>query len=141
MATSTASSTPPSTGWRQFSGATEVSEQSRTSRVLVVTGGHPFEEEPFLATFDALPGIEWQHAPVPGAREYFTPERAGEFDAIVCYDMQGFEFRKPDPPKLLQPPAEYAEGFAGMLEAGQGVVLLHHARSPRPRGPLWAQVA
>ena len=54
-----------------------MSEQAhRTSRVLVVTGGHPFEEEPFLATFDALEGIDWQHAPAPGARDYFRRERA-----------------------------------------------------------------
>ncbi|HEY7633357.1 MAG TPA: ThuA domain-containing protein [Thermoleophilaceae bacterium] len=112
----------------------------RKSKVLVVTGGHPFEEEAFLATFDELPGIEWQHAPVPGAREYFRPERAGEFDAIVCYDMQGFEFQKPDPPKLLEPPADYAEAFAAMLEAGQGIVFLHHSMSAWPTWPLWAEV-
>jgi type 1 glutamine amidotransferase len=110
------------------------------AHVLVVTGGHPFEEEPFLATFDALPGIEWQHATPPGSREYFRPQRAGEFDAIVCYDMQGFEFRKPDPPRLLEPPADYAEGFRGMLEAGQGIVFLHHAMSAWPAWQLWAQV-
>ena len=108
--------------------------------VLVVTGGHPFEEEPYLATFDALPGISWQHAPALESREYFRPERAGEFDAIVCYDMQGIEFRKPDPPGLLQPPADYAEGFIQMLEAGQGIVFLHHAASAWPAWPLWADV-
>jgi len=118
-----------------------VSEESaRTPNVLVVTGGHPFEEEPFLAIFDALPGITWQHAPVPASREYFRRERTGEFDAIVCYDMQGFEFRKPDPPKLLEPPADYAEGFRGMLEEGQGFVFLHHAMSAWPVWPLWVDV-
>jgi type 1 glutamine amidotransferase len=108
--------------------------------VLVVTGGHPFEEEPYLATFDALPGITWQHAPALESRQYFRPERAGEFDAIVCYDMQGIEFRKPEPPGLLEPPADYAEGFVGMLEAGQGIVFLHHAASAWPAWPLWADV-
>lgn len=118
-----------------------MSEQAnRTPNVLVVTGGHPFEEEPFLAMFAALPGIDWQHAPVPDAREYFRPERAGEFDAIVCYDMQGFEYEKPNPPKLLEPPADYAEGFTRMLEAGQGIVFLHHAMSAWPAWPLWAEV-
>ena len=108
--------------------------------VLVTTGGHPFEEEPFLAMIDALPGIDWQHAPVPGARDYFRPERAGEFDAILCYEMQGIEYRKPDPPKLVEPPADYAEGFRGMLDAGQGIVFLHHAVTGWPLWPLWAEV-
>jgi uncharacterized protein len=110
------------------------------TRVLVTTGGHPFEEEPFLAMFDELPGIDWQHGPMPEAREYFRPERAGEFDAIVCYDMQGFEFRKPDPPLLLDPPEDYARGLVEMLEAGQGIVFLHHSMSAWPAWPLWAEI-
>jgi len=113
---------------------------SQASNVLVVTGGHPFDQDRFLATFDELRGIRWHHAAVPDARRYFRPERAGEFDAIVCYDMQGFEFRKPDPPRLLEPPADYAEGFRRMLEAGQGIVFLHHAISAWPAWPLWAEV-
>jgi len=108
--------------------------------VLVTTGGHPFEEEPFLAVFDAIPGITWRHAQPPSARAFFRPERAGEFDAIVCYDMQGFVFRKPDLPELLTPPPEYAVGFRDMLEAGQGIVFLHHAMSAWPTWPLWAEV-
>jgi type 1 glutamine amidotransferase len=112
----------------------------RSSTVLVTTGGHPFEEEPFLAVFDALPGITWQHASVPGARDYFRPERAGEFDAIVCYDMQGIERRIPDPPLIHEPPAEYAENFVRMLEAGQGIVFLHHALTGWPAWPVWAEV-
>jgi len=112
-------------------------DDERAPNVLVVTGGHPFEEEPFLATFDELPGITWRHAPVPDARDFFRRERTGEFDAIVCYDMQGFEFRKPEPPKLLEPPADYAEGLRGMLEEGQGFVFLHHAMSAWPLWPLW----
>jgi type 1 glutamine amidotransferase len=109
-------------------------------KVLVVTGGHPFELEPFLAMFDALGGIEWQHEQPPAAREHFRPDRAGEFDAIVCYDMQGFVFNKPSLPDLLTPPADYADAFRQMLEAGQGIVFLHHAMSAWPTWPLWAEV-
>jgi type 1 glutamine amidotransferase len=109
-------------------------------KLLVVTGGHPFEESAFLEVFGALGGIAWRHVQPPGAREFFRPERAGEFDAIVCYDMQGFVFRKPELPELLTPPPEYAEGFRAMLEAGQGIVFLHHAMSAWPAWPLWAEV-
>ena len=35
--------------------------------VLVVTGGHPFEAEPFFAVFDALDGINWTGATAPEA--------------------------------------------------------------------------
>jgi type 1 glutamine amidotransferase len=59
---------------------------------------------------------------------------------MVCYDMQGFEFRKPELPRLLEPPADYAAGFVGLLERGQGIVFLHHAMSAWPAWPVWADV-
>ena len=109
-------------------------------RVLVITGGHDFEAPDFFAVFDALPGISWSHAEPPDAWAYLRPERAGEFDAIVCYDMQGFEFQAPLPPKLLVPPAADAAGLRGLLDAGQGLVVLHHAVCSWPAWPTWAQV-
>ncbi len=109
-------------------------------QVLVVTGGHPFEMEPFLDVFRGLAGIQWEHAQPPEAREFFRGEQAGKWDAIVCYDMQGIEFRKPEPPRFEQPPPDYAKGFVEMLEVGQGVVFLHHAMSAWPAWPLWPRI-
>ena len=109
-------------------------------RVLVVTGGHPFEMEPFLDVFRALDGIKWEHMQPPEAREHFRGDRAGLWDAIVCYDMQGIEFRKPDPPRFALPPPDYASGIVEMLEAGQGIVFLHHAMSAWPAWSLWPRI-
>ena len=109
-------------------------------RVLVVTGGHPFEMEPFLDVFRALDGIKWEHMQPPEAREHFRGDRAGLWDAIVCYDMQGIEFRKPDPPRFELPPPDYASGIVEMLEAGQGIVFLHHAMSAWPAWSLWPRI-
>ena len=52
-------------------------------------------------------------------------------------DVQGFVFNKPSLPDLLTPPAD---AFRQMLEAGQGIVFLHHAMSAWPTWPLWAEV-
>ncbi len=109
-------------------------------KVLVVTGGHPFELDPFLEIFAANPDITWTHVQPPQAREWFHPSHVGEWDAIVCYDMQGIEFRKPEPPGFEEPPTEYANGLIAMLEAGQGIVFLHHAMSAWPSWPLWAEI-
>ena len=68
-------------------------------RVLVVTGGHPFEAEPFLAVFDALAEVDWTHVAQPAARTHFAADRAGEFDCIVCYDMPGITFTGADAEK------------------------------------------
>ena len=80
-------------------------------RVLVVTGGHPFEMEPFLDVFREMEGISWEHVQPPEARELFRGDKAGLWDAIVCYDMQGIVFRKPDPPRFESPPAHNATGI------------------------------
>src|SRR5258706_11691073 len=83
--------------------------------VRVVSGGPPFEMEPFLNVFRALEGISWEQVRPPQARDYFRGDQAGLWDAIVCYDMQGIEFRKPEPPRFEQPPAGYASGIVEML--------------------------
>jgi hypothetical protein len=114
--------------------------RNRSLRVLVITGGHDFEAPEFFAVFDALPGLSWEHAEPPAAWRYLRPERAREFDAIVCYDMQGFEMQPPLPPKLTVPPAPDAAGLRGLLTAGQGLVVLHHAVCSWPAWPTWAQI-
>jgi hypothetical protein len=63
--------------------------------VLVVTGGHPFEAEPFFAVFDALDGVRWTSATAPAAGH----------DVVVFYDMPGLRFTGGgDPPVELVPP-------------------------------------
>jgi hypothetical protein len=109
-------------------------------RVLVVSGGHAFEMEPFLDVFRSLEGISWTHVQHPEAQEYFRGDRARQFDAIVCYDQQGVASQKPDPPRYWAPPADYADGIVDMLEAGQGIVFLHHALTAWPAWPLWPKI-
>jgi type 1 glutamine amidotransferase len=118
---------------------TTVNDNQRP-QVLVVSGGHPYAEEPFVEMFEADAGVDCTYSRPPEVRAWFHPDRVGTWDAIVCYDMQGFEFRKPELPNLLTPPADYAEGFQQMLERGQGIVFLHHAMSAWPTWPLWAKV-
>jgi len=108
--------------------------------VLVITGGHAFEQEPYLDVFRDNEGIDWAHAQPPSVRTCFTPKNAGIWDAMVCYDMQGVIFHRPDPPELVDPPADYVEGFQALLERGQGMLFLHHAMSAWPRWALWARV-
>jgi uncharacterized protein len=98
-------------------------------RVLVVTGGHRFEAEPFFAAFVADPGLVWAHAPQPSARRWLAAGRPGDWDAIVFYDMPGVGLSQaaPEPP-----PADLVEGMGALLDAGQGVVFLHHAIAAWP---------
>jgi uncharacterized protein len=85
-------------------------------KVLLVTGGHDFEVEPFLEVFRSDAGLTVTHARHEGttATAY---ERANpaSYDVVVLYDM----------PKEVTP-AQQA-GFMEMFRRGTGLVVLHHA--------------
>ncbi|MBN1853310.1 MAG: ThuA domain-containing protein [Pirellulales bacterium] len=84
-------------------------------RVLVVTGGHGFEEEPFAALFAAIPDIAATHTTYPSVAEKLAPPLTKDFDVLVLYDMwaQGIT-------------PEQQAAFVALLNQGIGVVGLHH---------------
>jgi len=89
-------------------------EQAKTIRVLLTFGGHGFEQEPFFAMFDALPGVEYTKAPLPESAGLLKPGLEKDYDVIVMYDMV----------KGISP--EQQENFAKLLQQGIGLVSLHH---------------
>ena len=109
--------------------------------VLLVTKGHPFQREPFFDVFDANRDITWAHVEHPAAQWLLHPERAADFDVIVFYDMPGIRFTRGDPPaEFATPPAYLVEGFEALLEAGKGLVFLHHAVAGWPAWHRYAEV-
>ena len=105
----------------------------RRRNVVLVTGGHPFEREPFLEMFEAMPDVDFTHVEQPEAQALFTVDEGARFDAYVLYDMPGIEFQ-PDGPRFIEPPAAYRSAFLELVEAGHGFVFLHHAIAG---WPLW----
>jgi type 1 glutamine amidotransferase len=83
-------------------------------RVLLTYGGHGFEQKPFFAMLDALPGIEYTKASFPKVAERLKPGLEKEFDVIVRYDME----------KEASP--EEQKAFVELLNRGIGLVSLHH---------------
>jgi len=83
-------------------------------RVLLTFGGHGFQQEPFFAMFDAMPGIKYTKAPLPQSAGLLKPGLEKDFDVIVMYDM----VRKFEPAQQ--------EAFATLLQKGIGLVSLHH---------------
>ena len=114
---------------------------SELLRVLLVTKGHPFQREPFFEVFDADAEIEWTHVEQPAARALFHPDRAGDFDVFVMYDMPGITFTRGDPPvRFDEPPSDYVAGFDSLLDAGKGMVFLHHAVAGWPAWDRYAEI-
>jgi type 1 glutamine amidotransferase len=84
-------------------------------RVLLTTGGHGFEAEPFYAMFDAMEDVEYTKAEMPKDADLLKPGLEKDFDVIVMYDMC-----KPG----ITPQQQQA--FVKLLNKGIGLVSLHH---------------
>jgi uncharacterized protein len=94
-------------------GAAENAPQGKI-RVLVTFGGHGFEERPFWAMWDALPGVIYSKAQMPRAADMLKPGLQKKYDVIVMYDMVQ---------RLTQ---QQRNAFVALLKSGIGLVSLHH---------------
>lgn len=83
-------------------------------RVLLVTGGHDFEAEPFFALFEAVEGIEVEHVVQPEANAVLASEALRGFEVIVFYDM------------FQETTEEQKSGLLQAMWEGVGVLALHH---------------
>jgi uncharacterized protein len=99
--------------------------------VLVVTGGHPFDAQPFFAVFDAMTDVRWTAASTPEAGH----------DVVVFYDMPGLRFTRSDPPlEMIQPSNAQREVIHQLCAAGVGLVFLHHAIASWPAWHEYAEL-
>ncbi|MBC2669002.1 ThuA domain-containing protein [Novosphingobium piscinae] len=104
---------------------------------LVAVRGHPFDRTAFDAMFQAMEGIAATMVDQPAAALLMNPEAMRGFDALVLYDMPGLDFEAPQhAPQYRDPSPALQAGFRALLEAGKGVVALHHALAG---WPTWAE--
>ncbi len=96
-------------------------------RALVVTGGHDFDPA-FWDVFQ-VPGLEVRKVDQAATGKSFLAGEVKGFDAIVLYDMW---------PKIAD---EEKAKLVGLLEAGQGLVVLHHAMADYPDWPEFGRIA
>lgn len=83
-------------------------------RVLLVTGGHEFEHDDFLAVFKSMPDVECIEVTHPDVFGWFTDEKSAKYDVIVLYDM------------VQKIPDAAKKDFVRLLERGKGLVAMHH---------------
>lgn len=106
--------------------------------VLLITGGHAFNREPFLAAWQSEHGLHVTHLEHPAATDAIASGRAAEFDAVVFYDMPGVDSRGPAKPTRLPPGVQ--EGFERLTRSGMGLVFLHHALASWPAWEGYAEL-
>lgn len=97
-------------------------------RVVVVTGGHDFEREPFLKLFKDNPDITFKAVEHPNFHALLKADAAKDYDVLVFYDM-------------YQPISEEAKAdFLARLKEGKGLVVLHHAIADHQKWPEYAKI-
>jgi type 1 glutamine amidotransferase len=84
-------------------------------KIVVVTGGHDFEREPFLSLFKGCDDIEYVEAQLKDHSEIFEDITGWDYDAIVLFNMtQNISSKR-------------QENFIKLLNRGVGVLALHHS--------------
>ncbi len=107
--------------------------------LLVLSGGHPYEAEPFAALLASLDGWQVRHLMHPEAEMLVADGAAEHADALLFYDMPGFTFAEGK--VATRPPTP---GFVSTIKAhfarGRGAVALHHALAGWADWPEWAEM-
>ena len=115
-------------------------DYSAPQRLLVTARGHPYERDAFVGLFEGLDGFAWSLVEQPAAQYLFEPSLRERFDACLCYDMPGVDFTSPEAPAPVAPDASFKQGFLDLLEAGMGMVFLHHSIAAWPAWEEYAEI-
>ena len=113
------------------------------ANVLIVSKGHDFDHNAFLAMFDGMPGVSATLVQQPAAQVLLQPDNAEAYDAVLFYDMSGIPgigLLHDGADDTGVPPESYRESIEALLERGTGLVLLNHATVSWPLWPLWRQI-
>jgi len=98
-------------------------------RVLLITGGHDFDKEPFYALINSLQGITVSEVKHPDALTMFRPENRHLYDVVLLYDM----------PNTIS--EQEKADFIDCLKEGKGLVVWHHAYCAYQDWPEYKNIA
>ncbi|WP_299195515.1 ThuA domain-containing protein [uncultured Erythrobacter sp.] len=104
--------------------------------LLVLSGGHPYEAEPFEQLIHSLGDWDVTHLVHPEAEEAVGEGAAKDADALLFYDMGGYIFA--DDWVTSRPPSEaYRRAIIDRFASGRGAVAMHHALAGWADWPEW----
>jgi type 1 glutamine amidotransferase len=95
---------------------------------VLITGGHGYEQKPFLAVFDAMDGVTYKHVDEKVGGEAFENIDDWKYDVIVLYNFNR---------KISD---KQAENFVKLLDKGVGLVILHHAIAAYQNWPEYRKI-
>jgi type 1 glutamine amidotransferase len=100
----------------------------KTINVVVVTGGHAYNEKNFPDWFSDLPDIKVDYARQKDDSELFEDISDWKYDVIVLYNMGQ---------KISE---KRQQNFLKLLDKGVGVVALHHSIAAYQTWPEFARI-
>ncbi|QLC25404.1 ThuA domain-containing protein [Parasphingopyxis algicola] len=107
--------------------------------LLVLSGGHPYEEVPFSELLDSLKGWDVRYLIHPEAEIAVAEGAADAADAILLYDMPGYAFA--DGKVTSRPPSDgFKAAIRRYFESDKGAVMMHHALAGWADWPDWAEM-
>jgi uncharacterized protein len=113
-------------------------------RVLLVSKGHAYDHNAFLAMFEGQQSLTVTLVEQPAAQVLLRPENVGAYDAVLFYDMSGIPgigLRHDGSGDTGVPPDDYVRSIEALLERGTGIVMLNHATVSWPQWPLWRRIS
>ncbi len=91
--------------------------EAKKARILIITGGHGFDQKAFLGMFEGQDDLAPTHAPQKDQCEFLDDISQWPYDAIVQYHLaQNISDKR-------------KANFFALMEKGVGVLTLHHALS------------
>ena len=110
-----------------------------TRTLLVLSGGHAYEREPFADLLASLGEWDLTHLMHPEAEVAVAEGAAREADAVLFYDMGGYHFA--DNWVTSRPPSEgFRRAIVERFESGRGAVAMHHALAGWADWPEWHEM-
>ncbi len=97
-------------------------------KVLVVTGGHGFDEKPFYKMFADFESFEIDHVKIKKECTYFDDISQWSYDVIVFYNFRN---------KLS---GKGRKNLLKLCNKGIGMVVLHHAIAGFDEWPMWPKI-
>ncbi len=92
-------------------------EEAKKARILIVTGGHGFDQKAFLGMFEGQDDIVATQAPQKDQCEFLDDISQWPYDAIVQYHLaQNISDKR-------------KASFFALMDKGVGILTLHHALS------------
>lgn len=96
--------------------------------VLLVTGGHKYDEKEFLDMFSRMENVTFTHMTQPEVQETLTYEKTEPWDVIVFYDL------------WQQATDKSKQDLAEMIRRGRSVLFFHHSICSYDNWPEWLNI-